>query len=324
MLQAVKDAFPDYDPDVGRMSMGLNFSSKGAWNLTTFVWNGVDWQPWMIGYRLIWVTVAFGLAVAAAFVFDRFAKEGGEGAGRRGSGPKTSATPIGAASSVERPAFVDRARVAALAPLSTGASSSHFLRLLRAEVKLLLKGTSRWWWIVVLGLAVASWVAPLEGARRFVLPFAAIWPVLIWSGMGSREIRFGTDLVLFSTPHPLRLQVPAAWLGGVCVSLIVCGALLLRLTLAGEWGAVGAVVVGSCFAPALALALGTWTGSSRAFEGLYTALWYVGPLQPVPVVDFVGASRESVAIGTPVVFAAVTVVLLVVGFLGRKRQLRRS
>ena len=72
----------------------------------------------------------------------------------------------------------------------------------------------------------------------------------------------------------------------------------------------------------MALALGVWTGSSRAFEGFYTAFWYAGPLQPIAPIDFMGASRAAVEAGTPLVFATVTAVLLILAFLGRKRQLQ--
>ena len=325
MLAAVKDAFPEYDPATGRMALGLNFSSTGAWNLSTFVWNGVEWQPWMIGYRLAWVMGAFGLACGAAFVFDRFAGEGGAASGRRRRRKPALARSESENSSGESPDFAKHVGLAALDPSSARVvSSSHFLRLLVAETKLLVKGTSRWWWLVALGLGIASLVAPLHAGRQWVLPFAAIWPVLLWSPMGSREARFGTDRILFSTPHPVRLQIPAAWLAGVCVSLVVSGAMVLRLLLAGEWGAMAAVLVGSCFVPALALALGVWTGSSRAFEGLYTALWYVGPLQPIPFLDFMGASREAVRMGMPFVFAGASAVLLALAFVGRRHQMRRS
>lgn len=325
MLTAVKEAFPDYDPAIGRMSLGLNFNPTGSWNLTTFVWNGVDWQPWMIGYRLVWVGGAIALAGATALVFDRFAGEGGESRGRVGATKQGVRPTMEEGAPAAPPAFAGHGRLAALAPDSLPVvSSSHLGRLVLAETRLLLKGTSRWWWVVVLGLGVASLLAPVDAGRQWVLPFVAIWPVLRWSALGSRETRFGTDLVLWSTPHPLRLQLPAAWLGGVFVSLIVSGAMIVRLALAAEWGAAGAVVVGSCFVPALALALGVWTGSSRAFEGLFTALWYAGPLQPIPALDFMGASRAAVEMGMPLVFVALTVVLLGAAFVGRQGQMRRS
>ncbi len=327
MLEACQRAFPDYDPASGGMAMGLNFRNEGVWKLSTFVWNGVDWTPRMIAYRAAWALSAVGLVFAASLVFDRFGRETGVSS-KRFFGRKTrpaGAAPAETGSEAALPGFAEHYRIAALDPASLRiVSSSHFLRLLTAEVKLLLKGTSVWWWLIVLGLAIASLVAPLDGARKFVLPLLAIWPVLIWSGMGVREARFGTDLVLFSAPHPVRLQIPAAWLGGVCVALLVSGAMLARLALAAEWGAVLAVLAGACFVPALALALGVWTGTSRAFEGLYTAFWYMGPLQPIPAIDYMGASRQSVEMGTPLVFAIVTAVLLALAFLGRRRQLLRS
>jgi hypothetical protein len=69
--------------------------------------------------------------------------------------------------------------------------------------------------------------------------------------------------------------------------------------------------------------MGVWTGTRRTFEAFYTALWYVGPLQPVPVLDFMGASREAVERGMPAIYAGITVLLLGVAVLGRRLQLAR-
>jgi hypothetical protein len=73
----------------------------------------------------------------------------------------------------------------------------------------------------------------------------------------------------------------------------------------------------------LALALGVWSGTSRSFEGLYTALWYMGPLQAIPWIDFMGVSDAAIAVWTPIVFAILTVILLTAAFIGRRRRLRR-
>jgi len=222
------------------------------------------------------------------------------------------------------PGFAEHYRVARLdAAALRVVSASHLLTLLDAEIRLVLKGASRWWYLGVVGLWIASAVTPLEAARLHVLPLVWIWPVLQWSALGVREARYGTDQILFSSPHPLRLQVPAAWLGGVALALLTGAVIGARLVIAGDWAAVGAWAIGACFAPALALALGVWSGTSRFFEGLYTALWYMGPLQPVPWIDFMGVSDAAIAVRTPVVFAVVTLVLLAATFLGRRRQLRR-
>ena len=65
-----------------------------------------------------------------------------------------------------------------------------------------------------------------------------------------------------------------------------------------------------------------WTGTSRAFEAIYTMLWYVGPLQPIPPLDFMGASRTALERGMPFVYLVITVILLGMATPGRLRQLR--
>jgi hypothetical protein len=322
IIEACNAAFSDCG-GTERMAMGVNVKDDGVWDLTTFVWNGIDWTPRVIAMRLIWVVAALVVTAVAAMLFDRFRSQtASAGGGLRRLRRKASST-TEAEDGPALPGFAEHYRVARVeAATLRVVSASHFLTLLDAEMRLLLKGASRWWYVGAAGLWIASAVTPLETARLHVLPLVWIWPVLQWSGMGLREARYGTDQIMYSAPHPLRLQIPAAWLGGVALAVITGAVIGVRLVLAGDWPALGAWAVGACFIPALALALGVWSGTSRFFEGLYTALWYMGPLQPVPWIDFMGVSDAAIALWTPVVFAFVTVALLAAAFLGRRRQLR--
>jgi hypothetical protein len=95
----------------------------------------------------------------------------------------------------------------------------------------------------------------------------------------------------------------------------------LRFAMAGAWGSLGAWAVGALFIPTLALALGTWSGSRKMFEVVYFLLWYLGPLEQVPQLDYLGAVAQAQKQGMPYVYLALTVGLLVVGVVGRRRQL---
>ena len=322
IIEACDAAFSDCG-GTEHMAMGVNVKDHGVWDLTTFVWNGIAWTPRVIAMRLIWVVAALVVAAVAAMLFDRFRSQTASAGGgfRR---LRRKAASAGDAEAPALPGFAEHYRIARLdAATLRVVSASHLLTLLDAEIRLLLKGASRWWYLGAAGLWIASAVTPLETARLHVLPLVWIWPVLQWSGMGLREARHGTDQILYSAPHPLRLQIPAAWLGGVALAIITGAVIGARLLLAGDWPALGAWAVGACFIPALALVLGVWSGTSRFFEGLYTALWYMGPLQPVPWIDFMGVSDAAIALRTPVVFAVVTALLLAAAFLGRQRELRR-
>jgi hypothetical protein len=94
----------------------------------------------------------------------------------------------------------------------------------------------------------------------------------------------------------------------------------LRLMLAGELHVLLAWCVGAAFIPALALALGIWSGSGKAFEAIYAALCYA-ILQSAAPLDFMGAV-EVAPRSNPLVYAVLTLLLLLTALWGRNRRLR--
>src|SRR6185295_7188247 len=114
-----------------------------------------------------------------------------------------------------------------LHPLPAGSRRFSFLSMLKAELRLLLKGRRWGWYLVAAGLFVAGLAVPEEG-RRIVLPLTWIWPILLWSSLGGRESRFATDGLVFSAAWPLKRQLPATWLAGVLLALATGAGVGLR------------------------------------------------------------------------------------------------
>ncbi|HLX12811.1 MAG TPA: hypothetical protein VKS81_08355 [Bacteroidota bacterium] len=196
--------------------------------------------------------------------------------------------------------------------------------MLIAELRLMFKGISRWWYLVALGLVAGSAFSPVDVVREYLLPFCWIWPVLLWSAMGTREKRTSTEQVIFSTPHLLRRQFPAIWLAGVAVSLALGFGAGIQFLISGEWLSLFAWAVAVVFIPTLALTLGVWSGSSKLFEVVYTFFWYIGPINKTPGIDYIGTSAKSLSSGTAAAYLIASVVLLLVAFAGRKRQILGS
>jgi hypothetical protein len=281
----------------------------------TFVWDGMHWTSKMVLGQLVWLLAAVGVALLAALFFDRFDPSRGRVRSRRKAGaPEAVTETAGVPAAAPVPVH--------LHPLPAGARRFRFLDLLRAETRLLLRGQRWWWYAVALGLVVASLAAPLGAVRQGILPVAWIWPLLLWSALGNREARHGTTGLVFSAAHPLGRQLPAAWGAGVLLALATGGAAGLRLALAGDWPAFGAWATGALFIPTLALALGIWSGGGKLFEVIYLLLWYLGPMQHVPGMDFAGTLPAAVRAGTPLVFLVATALLGLAAVAGRKRQLR--
>jgi len=278
----------------------------------TFLWNGVDWTPQVLLGRLQWVAIAIGIAWMSALFFHRFdpAREGW----RR---KKSMQEPAEDRAGLDG-ALAARSAAVQLTPLARTARGSQFPRLAVSELRLMLKGHAWWWYLVAAGLFVASLSVPDGQARQAVAGFAWIWPVLIWSQMGAREARHETQKLVFSCAHALDRQLPAVWIAGVVVAISTGGGLGIRLFIGGNWPGLSGWLAGALFVPTLALALGVWSGSSKPFEALYTLWWYVGPMNHVPGLDFMGMARSPFSTQ---LYLLATLALLMAAYMGRRAKL---
>jgi len=212
---------------------------------------------------------------------------------------------------------------------------SIFLHIVGSELRLMLKGQRWWWYVVALGLILVALILPTAESRQIVLPFVCVWPLLIWSQLGNREIQNRTDQLVFSAAFPLRRQLIATWTAGFILTLIAGSGVIVRLILASDWNGILSVVVATAFIPAAALALGIWSGGSKLFEVVYLLLWTLGPMNQMmaalgfPLVadrflafDYIGSSDAAISEGMPLYYAVFTILLLVLALIGRKRQLQ--
>ena len=325
ITRAARAAIPGYNGEFGlQLEVGRKMVVAG--NLR---WAGIRWDLANVLLRLGWIGAAAGLALFAALFFDRFdpARRRGLSAAKRRTGQKAtpplspllrdegiSAAPVEVSHSYA---------VTHLTPLS-GARSWGVPEMFMAELRLALKGYSWWWYAVAGGLLVAQCAAPLDVSRGPLLTAAWIWPILLWSAMGAREARHGTEQIVFSCPGVLPRQLPAAWLAGVLIAVAAGGGVAARLLVAANYqGALG-WFAGALFIPSLALALGVWTKSNRPFEGLFTALWYSGPLNRVPGLDFSGGANGRHTVEYGCVYLALSATLLAAAFWRRGWQLGHS
>jgi hypothetical protein len=325
MVAATRAAFPAERITGQQVSIGFQIGGNQGHPLVPFAYGGIDWTPEVIGWRLLWLGAAVAVALAAALPFDRFANEGAGAASPVRGRAKRAGAPASEGDVAQSAASLAASRPFEFARLAGEIPKRRFdlPTLVRAEIVVALKGYPRIWYLVALGLSIAALAAPLGAVKTGVAPVLVIWPMLVWSALGARELRHGTSELFFSAPRPLSRQLPAAWLGGVAIGIVVSGAYALRLVLAGDAAGAITCLVGVTFAPALALACGVLTGNSRLFEALYLFLWYAAALNHVPELDFTGAMAAKTGFGVAAGYALATVALLAVAWTARRRQLTR-
>lgn len=192
-------------------------------------------------------------------------------------------------------------------------------RALTEELKMSLRGRRRLWyagWIVALA---GTAVAPLGSLQPVVVPIALLLPLPVWSQLGAREQIHRTEELVFATNNPLRL-LALSYLVGTIFGTVVISPAIVRYAIVGSVPGLFSTVTAVLFLPAAALAAGVWSGRPTLFEIGYLVAWYLGPMNGLAPLDYVGATQAAGSIGTQAGYLTAAVGALIAASIGRRRQ----
>ncbi|RLM63339.1 hypothetical protein DVK07_16710 [Halorubrum sp. Atlit-26R] len=295
-----------------------------------FHYGGQPWPLWIFVQRVGLLLPAIVTVFVATIPFTRRSVSTASSGTGRLSRLETWIPSIGRSSDIaETPTDGSSVDSMSLTSVEDRASWS-FWRLVAVETRLAIRG-QRWWWystaaviiVAPIGLLAGSGLssASSELARRVLFPFAFIWPIFVWSELGVRVTKHRVANLVLSSNHPVK-QLVAEWLAGVIVAVCVSSGLATFFVVSGQMSALLGIASGTLFAPALAIALGIWSGSSWLFEMTYLLVWYIGPLNGATAADFIGSMTTSVEEGIPLIFIALSVVLVGFALARRTMELR--
>jgi hypothetical protein len=299
-----------------------------GFGVTRFTWGGIPWTPDIWLERALWFGGAVLIALVAALPFDRFdpARQGLPHWQRKQRSRAPARSPATAGQEqvllqAVEPQGQGGARVR-FEPLSPAFGLRGFMGILTAELRLVSKHLHWVYYLVAAGLIVACLSCPLHIVRTYLLPIAWLWPLLLWSQMGSREHLSGAWQMVFSAPQPIRRQLPATWLAGILIAAITGSGAAVKFAALGAWMSLFAWAAGVLFIPALALMLGVWTNSRRMFEMVYLLWWYMA-FNGIAALDFMGTTQGTLDRGNPWLFLGLTPVLFLLSLVGRQRHYQR-
>lgn len=314
-IQHVQEALASAHPDANIGSYALQIRTAEQGTLTGFQWEGLPWNLKTVLPRLNFLGIGFllsGISAAALYIFDPFSREQKVSVNEK---VNPSIADEDASCTLSEKSIT----LSEVSPVIPAGFARSFLRSITIELRLLLRGHRWWWYISVLG---ANIIAFAIDNVSLILLIAWLLPLTVWSSMGCRERIFDTESILFSSPAPLKRQLPAQFCAGFIISLLAATGPFIYFVIAGDWASIGAFTAAAFFIPALALCLGTCTGNPKTFEAVYLILWYLGPLNEIPVLDFMGITTQAIEKGMPYWVFTISLVLTGITWLRRRNRIR--
>ncbi|MYS81976.1 hypothetical protein [Embleya scabrispora] len=260
---------------------GQEFSLGLTWRdepLRTFDWTGFTPSGIFLLQRTALMLLAVAVAILPALWFARFDPARG---GTRGAAQN------------EPPAAAARAYPPSTPPVlpHTPARVGFTLpRLLAGELRVLVQGVSRRWWAVTALLSALGLAATGDVVTSAVLPALWIWPLMVWSRLGTQRVEHDMAGLLGAYPTPRR-RLFAEWTAGLLLTALVGLAPAIRMVVAGDTPGLAAWAAGALLIPSFALCIGLASRTHRLFQALYLPLWW-GILNNITGLDFMGAIRR--------------------------------
>jgi hypothetical protein len=278
--------------------------SQGATNIgvslnrevNTFVWQGIEPTVAHLWGVLPLLLISLICLVFAYLFFDRFSQQT----------IAISQQPAWLSRTLSNPIAIPLDRLFAFATQYFA-----FTRLLRLELKLMLKSQSTYWLIGLIILNIIQVFISQPLLVGLLLPLAWLWCVLVISPLGQLEKQSNTLELMAYSKQSSKLQALASYSAAWILLVMASLGGMVRFMAMAEWMLLVQLIIAISFTVSLAYFCGAFSGTKRMFEVLYPAIWYLGPIQTALYVDFFGVnSQASWQAGMPYIIAAISLGLL--------------
>ena len=185
--------------------------------LRLFEWQGVKWTWALVLQQFSLYLAALVLIPVASVLFHGF-READYRTRRHANRRKgqTEAVIPGQDFQSEEERSDSRVHVTIL---SSVAVRDSFTALVLAEWRLMMKSASPVWLAMAAGLFILGLAVPAAASAEWMIwPVTWLWPLVLWSGMGSREARCGVQYLVASSPRYATRQLSALWISGVMLT----------------------------------------------------------------------------------------------------------
>ena len=275
-----------------------------------FVWNGIDWSMPLVLSRLIWPSIGMVMLLISILLFDRFEKS--KKVLKIKKKIKTNFENSKPLQSFDKNLSYKK--------IPTIKYNPRILNSIIAELTLSFKQLKPIWYLIGIAIVITEMFVPFEISRKYIIPAAMIWPLILWSSISTREEQFNMRSLTFSSAGVHTRQFIAMLLSGIAISIALCFPMLVRSAVLGENSYLFLLIATAFLLPCLAFAFGVVSGSKKLFEVLYLFVWYGGSIDQIKAIDLLGTTEESTSSMRITIFLILALSSAIVAYLARRKN----
>ncbi|MGO5065617.1 hypothetical protein FDF31_10280 [Clostridium sporogenes] len=200
---------------------------------------------------------------------------------------------------------------------------SNNLSIIKSEIKIIFALPKLWWYIIIILCSIGVFFVEGDMLYKFLIPVIWILPIFIWSKLGSIQMNFNMEEYLFTYKNYRNKQLLNSIITGILFTIFINIGVIIKFAMLNNFLAICYILMATFFVNVLGIFIENATGSSTAFEIIYIILWYVGILNGLMSLDFLGLTQKAASAHIPIIFLVIGVALLIASIIIKNNRIRK-
>lgn len=303
--QQLKANFKEF-ANVNSFNIGSSGPLHG--NIKTFVMDKVNIGSNVFFERLFWILIGILLLFLVSTFFKRTSLI-------RKKAPKSINTII-------KPKGYTPSKNTTLSDIFENKAYSNSFSILKSNLKIILSSLNLYWYGALIACFIGVLFAKGDALNKFLIPLIWILPIVVWSKLGSIQRDFNMESYLLTYKNYRNGEPLNSAIAGILFTLLINASIIIKFLAMNNLLGVLYILMAIFFVNAFGIFTGSFFKSSTFFEMIYIILWYVGILNGLPTLDFLGITTKSASYHIPVIFLVIGGILMIASIIIRNARTR--
>ncbi|NMM64947.1 hypothetical protein HBE96_20345 [Clostridium sp. P21] len=292
--------------DIDSFSLGTSGPLHG--NIKTFIMDNVNISLNILFQRLFWIFIGILLLFLVSMFF------------KRTSLIRTKASKN--INSIVQEKKYTPFKGTMLSEIFENKTYSNNLSILKSNFKIILTSPNLYWYAILIFCSIGVLFSKGDTLNKFLIPVIWILPIFIWSKLGTVQTDFNMENYLLTYKNYRNTEPLNFTAAGILFTILINTAVIIKFLLLHNFLGILYILMGIFFVNALGIFIGNFARSPTAFEIIYIILWYVGILNGLTSLDFLGLTTRAVMCHIPIIFLVIGTFLIASSMIIKNNRLK--